>query len=75
MIVRIVYSSVNISSITLNVGAPTFFSQTKDLARSFPTPLGPRHFARRAHGLIEEISRSRQREPHASFAQLFFDLV
>jgi hypothetical protein len=41
LVVRIIYLLINISSITLNVGAPTFFSQTKHLARSFPSRTSP----------------------------------
>src|ERR1700736_2156064 len=39
-----IYQRSNISSITLNVGAPTFFSHTKHLARSFPTRTRPPSF-------------------------------
>jgi hypothetical protein len=44
------YLFVNISSNTLNVGAPTFFSQTKDLARSFPSRTRPPSFSARTNG-------------------------
>jgi hypothetical protein len=40
-LVRMIYLLVYILSITLNVGAPTFFSQTKNLAHSFPTRTRP----------------------------------